>query len=318
MRKLTLISLVALMIISITSTGLAEDDYPTRGIEIVVGWGAGGGTDTMARSIATPARGQLEENLNIVNKPGSNGLEGASYVQNQPADGYTVWAMGSNYPINVALGRTEYDLDEWEPVIRVQHDIGVIATAADGEYDSIDDLVEEANNNPGEVKIGGAGAQGFDEVATREFIQESAPGKINYVSYQETGKQRKDVMAGEIDAIFAEPQEINSLLDSEDLKLLLVLKEGDRLDEFPDTPTSGEKGWSANQGIFRGFLVKKGTSQERIDFLHDLIKDAMEDGKYKAIEKQSFLHLREGYLGPEEFGSFLDDSVNTFEELLGQ
>ena len=134
--------LVVLMAFGLFGTGVAAGDYPSRTIEVIVGWGAGGGTDTFARAIAKPASEILGQAVPVKNMQGASGAIAGDYMTRQPADGYTLWVMGSNYAVNLALGRTPHQLSKYIPIARIQHDTAMIHVRADSKFKTIDDLID--------------------------------------------------------------------------------------------------------------------------------------------------------------------------------
>lgn len=291
-----------------------EFTYPEGPVQVIVGWGAGGGTDVFARAIAKPAGDLMGKNVNVVNMSGASGAISGDYVVSQPADGYTVWAEGSNYAINVALGKTPHDLSEYIPIARVQHDTGSLQVEQNSQFKTIEDLVAYAKENPGKINVGGTGAAGFDEVVIAKF-EKAAGIDLNYVPFESGGDMRSALLGGHIDAEFEEFGPTKSLIDAGSIRVLLAFTD-QKLELYPDVPISTEKGWDVTDGIWRGIFVKAGTPTEVVDYLREIIKQAKDDASYKEIEKANLLDLRPGYMDSEEFTSFLEKDINGYKEVL--
>jgi putative tricarboxylic transport membrane protein len=208
-RKANLSLLCAVLLVAalaLGGCGGATDGkakYPERSIEGIVGWGAGGGTDVFARAIAKPAGEILGKPIVIKNMPGSSGAVAGDYVTQQPADGYTLWFMGSNYAVNVALGRTPHPLSDYIPIARIQHDTAMLQVTKNSKFKTIDDIVAYAKANPGKLKVGGTGAASFDEVVIALW-EEAAGIKVNYVPYEQGGQMQAALLGGHIDVMFEE------------------------------------------------------------------------------------------------------------------
>ena len=321
-NSLILVVLLAVMVTAVAGcTGNqpvqekeTKPDYPTRNIEMVVGWGAGGGTDRFARAIADTLADILGQPVVVVNKPGASGSIAGDYVTKQPADGYTLWAISSNYPLNVALGRTPHKLEEYIPVARLQHDVGTIQVAADKGYATIDDLLNKAKDNPGKITMGGTGAMGFDEIMVK-MLEKETDVQFNYVPYEDAGQMRAALLGGHIDAMFEEFGPSISLIKDGSIKVLVAFCE-DKVDDFPDVPTTVEKGWAITDGQSRGILVRASTPQEIVTALEQAIDKAKDDPRYKDYEEKSFLHLRPGYLNSKEFTDYLIKNIEGFSTIL--
>lgn len=295
--------------------GARQDDFPSRNLEVVVPWGAGGGTDSMARAISRPAEEMLDVNINVQNRTGANGLNAARYVLNQPADGHTIWAQAAAIAANIALGRTNFGMEEIQPLARTNMDTSWFYTNPDESgIEDVDQLVEQAEGEG--VTIGGVGDVGIDPVFTLRWAQlAGVEDGVEYVSYDDAGEVVADVVTGRIDAGHGELQEFLSQLEAGDVQLLVGGLE-ERTDEYPDVPTTVEKGWDLTLGNFRGMLLKAGTPDDRVERLANLIRDAMETDSYQQFEEESMLHLRESYLPPDEYASFFEENIEVYSDIL--
>ncbi|MFZ7101565.1 MAG: tripartite tricarboxylate transporter substrate binding protein [Peptococcaceae bacterium] len=296
--------------------GKEEAGYPERNIEAVVGWGAGGGTDTFTRSIAIPTADILGTNVVVVNKPGASGSIGGDYVARQPADGYTIWAISSNYPLNVALGKTPHGLDSYIPVARLQYDTGTIQLAAGGPYRDINELLAAVKENPGEIAIGGTGAKGFDEIVISMW-EKAAGIDLNYVPYDDAGKMHSALLGGHISAMFEEFGPTIGLIKDGKIKVALAFTE-ERLDQFPDVPVAPELGWNVTEGQSRGILVPAGTSPEIVKILQDTFQEAKKSESYRKYEADKLLNLREGWLDSRDYQAHLEEAIKNYEVILDE
>lgn len=294
--------------------GASEITYPKDNIETLVGWGAGGGTDTFARQIMKPAADELGVAITIVNHPGASGSIAGDLVANASADGYTLWAISSNYPLNVALGKTPHNLDEYIPICRIQADTATIQTLSKGEYNTLEKLMEAAKENPAQINLGGTGALGFDDIVVSMW--ENAAGvDFNYVPYEDAGQMHAALLGGHIDAMFEEFGPTIGLVEEGRIAIVLAFTE-ERIEEFPNVPVSGEMGWEVYEGQSRGILAPAGTPDEIIKKLEEVFKKACDCEDYKKYEKDSYLHLRNGWLGSEDFTNQLKSSIETYKKVL--
>ncbi|MBO8138310.1 MAG: tripartite tricarboxylate transporter substrate binding protein [Desulfotomaculum sp.] len=288
--------------------------YPERPIEVIVGWGAGGGTDTFARAITKPASEILGQSMPVKNMSGASGSIAGDYVTQQPADGYTVWAMGSNYAVNVALGRTPHDLSAYTPIARIQQDTSMLHVNTNSQFKTLDDVIEYAKANPGKLKVGGTGAASFDEVVIA--LWEDAAGiDVNYVPYEKGGAMHSALAGGHLDVMFEEMGSVSSLVEEGTIKPILAFTDS-KVEGYPDLPISVERGWDITLGNWRGIMVKKGTPDAIVQKLQDAFAQAYEDPGYKEFEKQRFLHLRPGYLNAEDFAKHIQENIDIYKKAL--
>ncbi|MCM3089893.1 MULTISPECIES: tripartite tricarboxylate transporter substrate binding protein [unclassified Cytobacillus] len=289
-------------------------NYPERQIEIVVGFGAGGGSDNFARAIAKELKDILGVNINVVNMPGASGINSADHVARQPADGYTIWSATSNHPVNIAAGAEKNDLSKLTAVGRVQNDTMTLQVKNGGKFKDIDDLIAQAKEKPGEITIGGTGSAGFDELVVKQF--EKATGtKFNYISFEGSGEMTAALLGGHIDVIAEEPGPSIAQLESGDIKMLIAFTE-EKMKGFEDVPTSTEMGIDVTDGQGRGFMVHADTPPEIIEVLENALKEAKDRAGYKEYEKASYLHLRDGWLGADDYNAELEKLIDTYGNLL--
>ena len=303
-------------------------DYPKRKIEWNLWYGPGGGTDIFSRTIGIPARRYLKPApLVIINIPGAAGANGMIYTMEQPADGYTITSIGNDLPINDVLKRAKFKgrpltIDDFVPIIRCQYDTATIQVSSKKSkskgtpFKDIKDFVDYAKKNPGKVSIGGTGSAGFDQVVVALFMN-AAGIKAKYVPFDSAGKMHAQVLGGHIDAMFEEFGSTIALLETGDIKALVIFKE-DRVEDkrFANIPVAPELGWDVTLGRWRGIGAKAGTPPAYIEYLHQIFKKAMGHSLYKGMEKTRLLDLRPGYMGPKELTGLIKKERETFTSVL--
>ncbi len=95
-------------------------NYPTRTIEVVVQYGAGGGSDIFVRSLMNAAAKDIGVTVNVTNLTGGAGVKASTYVLSQPADGYTIYNFSPEQLINTVMDREDYR--KFTPLCNVQMD----------------------------------------------------------------------------------------------------------------------------------------------------------------------------------------------------
>lgn len=292
-------------------------NYPERTIELVVGYGEGGGTDNFARLVGQKMSEKLGENINVVNQPGSRGAIAEEYVQNQPADGYTIWVATPDILVNIATDSTPYPLDDYTPLGRGQLDTYTIQTSSDSEFDDIDAVIEAAEENPGTITIGGTSADGFDELSANR-VMEDLGIELRYVPYDEAGMMHSDVLGGHTDLMLEEIGPARATIESGDLDVLAIFIDDEEVEGFEDVPTNPERGWEFTDGNARSFYVKSDTPEEIINVLEEAYAEViLEDEEYLQYEEDNYLHIREdGYLPREEYEALNEELLEEYEETL--
>lgn len=136
-----------------------------------------------------------------------------------------------------------------------------------------------------------------------------------YVPYEDAGQMHTALAGGHVDALIEEPGAAEALLSDGTFKMLLVFA-SERVEEFPDVPTSVEKGWDITTGMARGFMIRKEVPEDIRKTLEDALKQVLERPSYQEFVKSQFLHLKDGWLSSEEYGAFLEEEVSKFKALI--
>jgi putative tricarboxylic transport membrane protein len=294
--------------------GAGPDGYPERPIEVVVQYGAGGGSDIFVRNLMTPAAKLLDTTINVTNMTGGAGVKASKYVLGQPADGYTIYNFSPEQLINTALGRENFS-EEFAPLVNVQQDISIFYINPDNKnFQTVEELIAYAKANPGKVQFTGTTPTSPDEIIIMRFGQ-AAGIDIKYVPFDKAPQSHAAVLGGHLDVLHEEPGVIMPLIESGKLKPIIVFNDK-RLEKLPDVPCSVELGIDITTGRWRGLAVKKGTPQPIIDYLATVLKEAYADPMFTEYQATSMLDQRPGWMDPAEYGAFWDEEYKAYKEVL--
>lgn len=289
------------------------EGYPERPIEVVVQYGAGGGSDTFVRNLMMPARKILKTAINVTNMTGAAGVKAANYVLKQPADGYTIYNFSPEQLINTAFGRQNYK-EDFAPLVQVQQDMSMFYVNPKAEYQTVEELIAYAKKNPGKVQFTGTTPASPDELIIMRFAK-AAGIEVKYIPFDKAPKSHAAVLGGHLDVLHEEPGSVMSLIEAKKLIPIIVFNDK-RLDKFPEVPCSVELGINLTSGRWRGLAVKKGTPQPIIDYLAVSLKKAYDNSRYQNYAKASLLDQRYGWKDPAEFGAFWDTEYEAFKTVL--
>jgi putative tricarboxylic transport membrane protein len=311
--RLSLILILGLVAAFSVQAAEKPEGYPSQPIEVVVQYGAGGGSDTFVRNLMIPARKILKTGINVTNMTGAAGVKAANYVLKQPANGYTIYNFSPEQLINTAFGRQNYK-EEFAPLVQVQQDISMFYVNPNSEYQTVQELIAYAKKNPGKVQFTGTTPASPDELIIMRFAK-AAGIDVKYIPFDKAPKSHAAVLGGHLDVLHEEPGSVMSLIEAKKLIPIIVFNDK-RLDKFPEVPCSVELGINLTSGRWRGLAVKKGTPQPIIDYLAASLKKSYEHGRYQAYAKASLLDQRDGWKDPAEFGKFWDSEYDAFKAVL--
>ena len=248
------------------------DGYPERPISVMVSYGAGGATDFQARIVTMMAGNEdyLGQPMVIINKPGAGGRVGWNwFATDAESDGYTLGAYNIPHFIAQSIeGGVKYSADSFEPIANWGADPAVVVVGADSEYNTIEDLVAFAKENPGKTTLSGAGLYVGHHIAALQ-IEKATGAKMAYIPTKGGGAAAmKAVIAGDVIAGVNNLSDAFRAREAGNVKILAVA-DLERSDFLPDVPTLKEAGFDVDNSSvnFRGVMVPKGTSPEVIDML---------------------------------------------------
>lgn len=332
MKRVISILIIVVLIFSLVACGNSNNsgsedkgnndkaalDYPKRAIEIIVPFGAGGSADMMTRQLANMMGDYIDKPVNVINKAGGGGVDGMNYVAQAPADGYTVLQITPSHAIAEALERPNADLTGgFVPVANFQKDIQLFGVAKDSPFNTIDEVLEYAKENPGELKIGGTSPGGLDNYMADGFAEEAGI-ELTYVPYNSAAETKAAVLGGELDIYQDKVISFLTMVRAGEIKPLVVLHDErlEMIDELKDVPTTVEKGINFTQGSWRGFAVKAGTPQEIVDYLEDVIEKVYNSDVYREAAEKDMSDIIPGFIGQEEYGQMWKDEIAKFKKIL--
>lgn len=264
---------------------LAQDDYPTKPITLVVPFPPGGSTDTLARSIAEAISDPLGQPVVVENRPGAGGTVGANSVAQAEPDGYTLLmgVTGSNAISGVLRSDLPYDPGtDFAPVTLVVSAPLAIVVNSESDFQTLDDLIAAAKENPDTLTHGSPGVGTSMHMAAELFGLESDASLV-HVPYQGSAAALQDLLGGQIDMMFGDVLVTSEHIKAGTLRPLAVTSEA-RHPMLPDTPTVGE---AALDGYFaiswQGVFAPAGTPEPVLEKLHGEITKALASDELQAF-----------------------------------
>ena len=193
-------------------------DFPSKPLQIIVPFGAGGTPNLIARLVADASAQPLGQPVVVHNQPGASGVIAIQAALNAPADGYTLLMLDNGQlAINPHLNRKlPYDpVKSFRPITQIVSQPFLVFARSDLQLDSLKDLGEVAR------KAGRAGVE------------------LTHVPYKSVSEIVQSIMAGDIDMVCTSSVGVRAALEAGKAKPLAVAS-GQRTAQFPDVPTIGE------------------------------------------------------------------------------
>ncbi|MCG8482655.1 MAG: tripartite tricarboxylate transporter substrate binding protein [Clostridia bacterium] len=281
--------------------GEESKPYFTNSLNAICPWSAGGGTDTILRGLSAEAEKSIGQTITVTNQTGGGGAVGHSAIMNAKPDGYTVGMITFELNSLPAQGLVPFTYEDFTPLMRVNMDAAALTVPKDAPYDTVEEFVAYAKENPGTINIGNSGVGAVWHIAAG-LMAEATEIEVQYVPFDGAAPAITSLVGGHIQAVSVSAAEVQGQVEAGDLKILGVMS-GERLEAFPEVPTFIESGYDVVFGTWRGLAVPVGTPQEAIDELGKAFKTALESKEFVDFAANSGLVL--AYQDADEFKEFL-------------
>ena len=240
------------------SSFASADDYPKRPIRILVGFGAGGSVDLVARIIGEKLSQRLGQQVYVENRPGGGGSIATEVLAKAKPDGYTL--MMADIALSVApsvIKHLPYDpLHDIEPIVLVASLPGVMAVASSSPARNVGEFVNLAKSEPGKLNYGSAGIGSMLFLAA-ELFKSQASVEIRHIPYKSAAEVMLALAQGDVSLVIAAAP---AMMSQRDKLRFLAVSNRTRLESLPDVPTFAEAGMP-NYSIqnWQGLVAPAGT-----------------------------------------------------------
>jgi tripartite-type tricarboxylate transporter receptor subunit TctC len=291
-RKRTLLALLAgttfIAVAPLQAFGQSASDYPNKPIELVVPFGAGGGTDVLARVTAEAAKKHSSQPITVINRPGASGSIGLTEVVNARPDGYKIAMVTVEMAIIPHMGIAKFSPEgDFTPLVRLNADPIVLAVSAESPWKTIEEMIEAAKKSKEPLRFGNAGTGGVSHLAAVALQQKSGT-TFTHAPFQGNAPAVVALLGGHIDAVTASPSEVFSFVQTGKLRALAVLADQRLGGAFAQVPTMKERNIDLSVGTWRGLAAPKGLPADVLARLSAIaIRTANEPAVKEAMEKQN-------------------------------
>ncbi len=286
MRKVKLIAvlaMVAMSVVSVMAEGQKDAEYPNKDIKFFCSGGAGGGTDTISRKLASIIEKKYGVTMNVVNKPGKAEAEAALETMGSRPDGYSIGNVTYGACVSTIYQGLipGYDLENMTFVALVTQEADALMVAADSPWNSFDEFIAEAKANPGKMRIGITSIGGRPNMVTVQ-MEEIYGVKFSQIEYVDgASAQREALLSGECDAAITSLGDFASVLKSGQVKGLVEYSTSQN-ETYPDVPPIAELGHPELEiGSFIAIVVPKGTPQDIIDKVEEMFYEAQHSEEFR-------------------------------------
>lgn len=297
---------------AISQTG----DFPNRPIKMLVGFGAGGGTDIVARIVAQKMAEGLGQSIVVENRTGASGLIAAQDEAKSPPDGYALM-MGSQttYAVAPILYRKSATIDaakDFAGVALTGASPLVLVVNPSFPAHTVADVIAMAKASPGKINFG-TGGVGTTPHITAELFQHDAGIKMVHVAYRGEAPAINDLIAGQIPVMFANLSAVIAHIQAGTLRGIAVTG-AQRSPSAPDIPTVGETipGFAAETWF--GIAAPAGTPHDILLKLNGAARKALASSDTK--QRLAELGMSNGSSTPEELDAYIKSEIAKWSQVI--
>ena len=268
----SVVLLAAVLFVWSTGQALAQADaargFPERPVRMVVPFGAGGGTDTIARVIAGKMGESFGQPVIVENKPGAQGIIASEFVRKAAPDGYTILIatsgpMAANAAIHSKL--PYHPLRDFTPVTMIGTYTLLMVVNSSLPVNSVQELIAYAKARPDKVNYGSSGSLGQ---LVSELFNQQAGTRFQYIPYKSSGDFVGALLSNEVTMALSDTPPVSGQVRAGKLRALAITS-ANRHHAWPDVPTMAEAGLPDFVVEFwNGFFVPVRTPAPIVHRLH--------------------------------------------------
>ncbi|MCF7363770.1 tripartite tricarboxylate transporter substrate-binding protein [Vibrio diazotrophicus] len=315
MKRVLQLSLITAAMVASSSAMAA---WPEKPIQIIVPWGAGGNTDTVARLVAEGLQEQLGVNVNVINRTGGAGVVGHDAMAKAKPDGYTLGVATVEIAMMRHQGMTDLNYENYTPVTRLAVNLGGIQVASNSQFSTISELTDYIKSHPGELKASGSGLNSGWHLNLVGMLDAMgvASNAVTYVPSEGSSSALMELVSGGIDFTTSSPGEAKSMVDAGMVKNLATMAETNT-GLYKDIPVFQQAtDYSYSFSTWNTLVAPAGISKEIQDKLIATMKTVFAEGKLQQFAtKQGF----EVYpLYGDELAKFMKSEDDKYGKLIGK
>lgn len=296
----------------------AAEDYPHKPVSVVLPFPPGGIGELVARPAMQILQGMLRQPFVIVNRVGAGGAIGNAFVAAAKPDGYTLLVTLSSLTSIPAFQKASglepaYRVEQLDPIALLTAFPQVLVARADGQWNSIQDLLADAKRRPDKITYASSGIYGDIHLAV-EMLGQSAGVRFFQVPYQGGGPGVTALLSGQVDFTNTVIAAV-SLIKAGKARALAVFG-AKRFSRLPDVPTLKEAGHDVETYLWVGMFAPVGLPVDVMQRLREGMRRVAADETFTAtLEK---VGTPVNYMDAPEFKSFLQADVRRIEQTVAR
>jgi tripartite-type tricarboxylate transporter receptor subunit TctC len=292
--------------------------YPTRGLLVIVPYGPGGGSDISARLLALDLEPNFGKPVTVENRAGGGGWIGWGSLAASKPDGYTIGYIAAPnlyagyLDRSLAGGARKENLESFTPLINHVFDYNMWGVRADSKYQTVKDVIEDAKKRPNAISLNGGG-HGTDDHIAILAIEAATGTKFVVPHFRSTSEGMTQVLGGHIDVLAANISEAAENVRNGKIRALGVMAP-ERSKFMPNVPTFREQGFDQVWAISRGVAGPAGLPKDVEAMLIATLEKTISSPGHR--EKAEKLSLDPLIVKGEEYRKYLKQKEQETKKLM--
>jgi tripartite-type tricarboxylate transporter receptor subunit TctC len=302
------------LLVALTTTVAAQQDYPNRPVRMIIAFPPGGSNDVVGRLIATHLGDKLGKQVVVDNRAGAGGTIGTEILVKAPPDGYTIGVVSITHAVNPWLYKLPYDpFNAMAPVGLMATGTNVLVVHPSLPVRSVQELIALAKQKPGELQYASAGIGSFQHLGTELFKLEAGINML-HVPFRGGGPSMNDVLGGHTKIMMSSLVQTTPHIKTGRL-LALATGGKTRSPILPDVPTVAEAGVPNYEALnWWGIVAPAGTPPAIIAKLHAALSQVQDMPEVqKAFDLQGAAVQK---MSSDEFGKFMLAEIRRWERVV--
>jgi tripartite-type tricarboxylate transporter receptor subunit TctC len=300
----------------ISTVAFAQSTYPTKPINFIVPYGAGGSADSRSRQLAQKMSLTLKQPIVVDNKPGAGGNIGTEMIARAAPDGYTI-GMGNFAPMAVnktLFGNLRYDPEtDLIPIILVEKGPLVLVVNPNSPFKTVQDIVAAAKAKPGVLTFSSGGIGGSHQLSA-ELFELNAGIQMIHVPYKSGSAALTDLMAGNVDLMFDQMYSAVPSIKADKIRPLAITSKK-RSPLLPNVPSFAELGYPKVEVLnWQGLIAPKGTPKAIINKLNAAANEALKDPQLRELMLSQGNEIGGG--NPAEFAALVKSEASKWSAVV--
>jgi tripartite-type tricarboxylate transporter receptor subunit TctC len=305
-----LVALVAVVQLAAIGAAAAET-YPSRPVEFIVPWGAGGGSDQTARELSKLLQAELKVSFPVVNVPGGTGNAGMTKMLTGPEDGYSISLLAWDTFALLASRPPKWNVSDFITLgIVIQLPSGFYVPQ-DSEFKTWADVEKAAKERPEGLKVAISGFGSPDDLTIHQLVKHGVALKA--VPFAEPGERYSALLGHHVDLLYSPIGNIGSFVAGKQMRAILFFS-SEPIEGYPDVQTAKQAGYDISLPQRRAVIVKAGTPPDRVKVLTDALAAVVAKPEYAAFLKQEFASPA-SYVPTDAAKSLMDSDLKAMKSM---